>query len=209
MRVKHIWVAVTALLLALAVLPVFAAEEPPEDPLIGETGWGQACVRAMLLHYEGKLQVGMVSGGELSALGISPKVGEIPDWDRLKDLMFVQVEISGKDLLTALERSVKYHPRKNANLLHLQGVKVLCARSGETNKILRATIDGKPIEPDKIYDIAATQFLAEGGGPFVGLKSLRIITKTPNSLAKQLRFLLFPRGKVAPPEPSYVFSAGE
>jgi 2',3'-cyclic-nucleotide 2'-phosphodiesterase (5'-nucleotidase family) len=134
-----------------------------------------------------------------------PEVGETPDWKNLKDLDFVLVKVSGADLLTALERSVKYMPRKNANLLHLQGLTIFCERSGETNKVKAATIGAEPIIPEETYRVATTRFLSEGGGAFVGLKSLEVVTKEPHSLNRQIRFLFFPKGKIAPPKASYVF----
>ncbi|OGK11183.1 MAG: hypothetical protein A2Y63_00345 [Candidatus Riflebacteria bacterium RBG_13_59_9] len=195
---------------ALSLLaPTVVADGPGEDPTVQETGWGQLCVRGMLKFFEGKVDMGMVSAGELSALGTTPKVGETPDWDKLRDLEFVLVKLTGADLLTALGRSAKYMPRKNANLLHLQGLTVLCTKTGETNVVVAASVNNEPILPDQVYKVAMTKFLAEGGGPFVGLKSLEVVTKTPHSLARQIRLLLFPRGRIAAAKSSYLFPEGE
>jgi len=200
------------LIVAIALLSGFSALASPtpkntEDPLVRETGWGQACARGMLKFYEGKVDIALISGGELSALGPAPKVGEVPDWEHLKDLDFVLIKISGADLLIALERSVKYMPRKNANLLHIQGLTVFCDRTDKTNIVRTATIGEEPIVPSEIYRVATTKFLGEGGGAFVGLKSLELVTKEPHSLARQIRFLFFPKGKISAPKPSYIFPA--
>ena len=170
--------------------------ESAEDPLVRETGWGQACARGMLKFYEGKVDIAMISGGELPAFGPMPKVGEVPDWEHLKDIDFVLIKISGADLLIALERSVKYMPRKNANLLHIQGLTVFCEKAEKTNMVRTATIGEEPIVPSEIYRIATTKFLGEGGGALVGLKSLELVTKEPHSLIRQIRFLFFPQGRI-------------
>ncbi len=200
------------LIAGIALLACFSALASPahkntEDPLVRETGWGQACARGMLSFYEGKVDIAMISGGELSALGPMPKVGEIPDWEHLKDLDFVLIKISGADLLIALERSVKYMPRKNANLLHIQGLTVFCERADKTNMVRTATIGEEPIVLSEVYRVATTKFLAEGGGALVGLKSLVVVTKEPHSLVRQIRFLFFPKGKISAPKASYVFPA--
>jgi len=200
----HLMVAALGALLG-SLLIFTSAIGYNEDPAVGETGWGQLCARAMLGVFEGKVEIGLISAGELPSLGQMPKVGEQPQWDKLKDVDFVLVKMSGADLLTALERSAKYMPRKNANLLHLAGLSVFCKKNGQTNIVTAATIGAKPIIPDEIYRVAATKFLATGGGPFVGLKSLEVVTKDPHSLSRQIRLKMFPRGKVSPPETSYIF----
>lgn len=202
------------LIAGITLLAGFSALASPahkntEDPLVRETGWGQACARGMLKFYEGKVDIALISGGELPALGPMPKVGEVPDWENLKDLDFVLIKISGADLLIALERSVKYMPRKNANLLHIQGLTVFCERADKTNMVRAATVGAEPIVPSETYRVATTKFLAEGGGAFVGLKSLELVTKEPHSLARQIRFLFFPKGKISAPKPSYIFPAAK
>jgi len=205
-HIKNALLLITGIVL-LVSLPAPASPTPDnaEDPLVRETGWGQACARGMLKFYEGKVDIAMISGGELPALGPMPKVGEVPDWENLKDLDFVLIKISGADLLTALERSAKYMPRKNANLLHIQGLTVFCEKAEKTNMVKSATIGAKPIVPSETYRIATTKFLGEGGGALVGLKSLELVTKEPHSLIRQIRFLFFPRGKISAPKPSYIF----
>ncbi len=195
--------AIGALLASLLLLT--SATSYNEDPTVGETGWGQLCARSMLGVFEGKVEIGMISAGELPSLGKMPKAGEQPQWDKLKDVEFVLVKMSGSDLITALERSAKYMPRKNANLLHLAGLSVFCKKSGETNTVTAVTVGAKPVIPGETYRIAATKFLATGGGPFVGLKSLEVVTKDPHSLQRQIRLKMFPRGKVSSPETSYIF----
>jgi hypothetical protein len=197
----------TAALAALlgSVFLLTSAISYNEDPTVGETGWGQLCARSMLGVFEGKVDIALISAGELPSLGEMPKVDEQPNWEQLKDIEFVLVKISGADLMTALGRSAKYMPRKNANLLHITGLSVFCRRNGETNIVTAASVGAKPIVPGETYRVAMTKFLATGGGPFVGLKSLEVVTKDPHSLQRQIRLKLFPRGKIAPPVSSYIF----
>jgi hypothetical protein len=191
--------------LALTLALLTSATKYNEDPLVGETGWGQACTRAMVQYFEGKVTIGMISAGELPSFGPMPAVGEQPNWVKLKDIDFVLVKMSGADLITAMERSAKYLPRKNSNLLHLTGLQVFCKKNGQTNIVTAVTEGAKPIIPGDTYRVAATKFLATGGGPFVGLKSLEIVTKEPHSLQREVRFRLFPRGLIAEPVSSYNF----
>lgn len=206
MRITNRLKLMAALAWLLGSLLLFtSAVDYNEDPTIGETGWGQLCARSMLGVFEGKVEIAMISAGELPSLGPMPKVDEQPKWDKLKDLEFVLVKISGADLMTALGRSAKYMPRKNANLLHLTGLSIFCKRNGETNIVTAASVGAKPIVPGETYRVAMTKFLATGGGPFVGLRSLEVVTKDPHSLQRQIRLKMFPRGKIAPPASSYLF----
>jgi hypothetical protein len=191
--------------LCFSVAMLTSAANYNEDPLVGETGWGQVCARAMVQFFEGKVTIGVISGGELPSFGPMPKVDEQPKWDKLKDIDFVLIKLSGADLITAVSRSAKYMPRKNSNLLHMTGIQAFYRKSGETNVVTAMSDGAKPIMPGETYRIATTKFLATAGGPFVGLKSLEVVTKEPHSLQREIRFRLFPRGKVAPPASSYIF----
>lgn len=196
---------VMAAVLAASLLLLMSSVSYNEDPTLGETGWGQLCARAMLGVFEGKVEIGIISAGELPSLGPMPKVDSIPQWDKLKDLNFVLVKMSGADLQTALGRSAKFIPRRNANMLQLAGISVFCKKQGETNVVTAVTVGAKPLQPKEIYRVALTEFLANGGGPFVGLKSMEVVTKDPHSLNRQIRLKLFPRGRISPPESSYIF----
>jgi len=185
----------------------FAGEKPAEDPLKGETAWGFQVAKVMKLAFV-EAEIGLITGSEL--LSISPYVGEgdaIP-WEKLKSLDIVLAEIKGEELISAVASSVKLHPRKNTNFLQIYGAKVLCVKMEDVTKVSRITIGDEVVLPDKTYRVAMTKFLAEGGGPFVGAKSIKIVSE-PVSLQLELRKRLFPYGHVQKPEPVYFFSKPE
>ena len=185
----------------------FAGEKPAEDPLKGETAWGFQVAKVMYLAFP-NADIALITGSEL--LSISPYVAEgdpIP-WEKLRSLDIVLAEIKGEELISAVASSVKLHPRKNTNFLQIFGAKVLCVRMEDVTKVSRITIDDKVVVPDKIYRVVMTKFLAEGGGPFVGAKSIKVISE-PVSLQLELRKRLFPYGRVQKPEPVYFFSKPE
>lgn len=175
-----------------------------DDPTKGPTAWGQQVAKAMKFVFE-DAQAGIITAGELMSIGPNLKQGELIPWENIKDTEIVLVEISGAELISAVALAVKYYPRKNASFLQLFGLKALCIKQEEFVKLSRLTIGDEPINPEKTYKIAMTRFMAEGGGPFAGLESIKIISEV-KSLNTALRKLLFPVGRVGAPEPTYLFA---
>lgn len=95
--------------------------------------------------------------------------GRITVQDVLKCLQYPQdkiaiIEITGDQLIKALERSVSIYPQENRDFLQVSGIKVQVNPNAiKGARIIRVTIDGKQIQPDQKYRVAMTKPLAEGG----------------------------------------------
>ena len=174
------------------------------DPAKGPTAWGYEVAKIMsraLPENDGAL----ITAGELLSLGPMLAVGERVPWDRLKDANIVAVEIGGTDLLAAVGSAVKYYPRKNSSFLQMFGLRALCSPGEKTTQLTTLGVGDKAVAPGGTYRLVVTEFMAKGGGPFLGLKSVQLVSE-PVSLLAELRKRLFPLGEVPEPEPTYLFS---
>ncbi|NIZ40219.1 5'-nucleotidase C-terminal domain-containing protein [Entomospira entomophila] len=74
------------------------------------------------------------------------------------------VEITGKDILQALELSVRYYPQPSTSFLHISGIEYsLNPKEKFGNRIHHVLINGVPIEKDRLYTVAGNSFLLAGG----------------------------------------------
>ncbi len=183
------------------------SKDKQDDPTKGETAWGYQVARVMTRYFP-EARAGMISAAELVSLAPNLKEGDPIPWEDIKDSEIVTVEISGADLISSLASGVKFHPRKNANFLQVYGLKVLCVKDGEITKVSRVLLGDEIVRPDKVYRVAMSRFMAEGGGPFIGLESIKIVTESA-SLVQALRKYLFPAGRVGKMEPTYLFAKPE
>ncbi len=181
----------------------YKAVAPLNDPSRGETAWGFQVAKAIALAFE-DAHAGMITAGELASISKPLFEGDTIPWAELQDIKIVNTEILGSELTTAIANGVKYHPRKNTNFLQIYGLKVLCIKQDKLTKVSYILLDDKPIMPDKKYKIAMTAFMAKGGGPFVGAKSIKVISK-PKSLVDELKKRLFPIGRIGKPDAVYFF----
>lgn len=95
--------------------------------------------------------------------------GRITVQDVLKCLQYPQdkiaiIEITGAQLIKALERAVSIYPQENRDFLQVSGMKVqFNPNAPKGARIVRVTIDGKQIQPAQKYRVAMTKPLADGG----------------------------------------------
>lgn len=80
-------------------------------------------------------------------------------------------KIKGAELLKTLAHSVSKYPETAGFFPQLSGIKIIFAGSLETeNKIIRASINSRPLKAEKYYLIATNDSLAGGGDGFEELK---------------------------------------
>lgn len=87
------------------------------------------------------------------------------------DNTVVMVEASGQTIWDALEHGVSSYPAAAGGFLQVSGLEYTFDASKEPgSRIIEVTIQGKPIDKEKMYSVAANDFLTGGGDKFDMLK---------------------------------------
>lgn len=161
------------LMAAMFALPPAIAAEQNFDPTAGETAWGNYVADAMRAHY--KSDIAVIDAGTLATLVNIEIVAE--DLTRL-DIAEVEValvRLTGRDLAEILSNAAKFYPRKNNGFLQISGMTVSLDANQRQNKVTGASVGGAPIDPDKVYTVAVTKFLANGGASFGILERVNMV----------------------------------
>lgn len=113
-----------------------------------------------------------------SSIRASLKGGEVT-WGQLYAIQpfanpVIEMQFKGKDILDLLEQQWKTAYK---NILQVSG---LSYHYNENNpidyRVMDVMVNGKPINPEKLYTVAVTSFLASGGSGFSVMKRGKIIT---------------------------------
>ncbi len=114
------------------------------------------------------VQAVLMNGGGLRT-SIAP--GTITYRDVLKVLPFgntvVTIKLKGSDLLKAVEWGAVSHPNDTGAMLNPWGLTYIVTPKGVKDIL----INGKPIDPNKIYTIATNDYMASGGDHYSMLKN--------------------------------------
>lgn len=114
------------------------------------------------------VQAVLMNGGGIRA-SIAP--GTITYRDILKVLPFgdtvVTLKIKGSDLIKAVEYGGTYHPSDSGARLNPYGLTYKVTPKGVEDILL----NGKPINPNKIYTVATNDYMANGGDHYTMLKN--------------------------------------
>lgn len=129
----------------------------------GETNLGNLITEAML-DVTGADVVVTNGGGIRDSIG----EGDITVGDIVTVLPFgnyvVTKEISGADLLTALEHGLSVYPEANGGFPHIAGMEVVFNPAAEAgSRIVSLTIGGTPVDEAATYVMATNDFMAAGG----------------------------------------------
>ncbi|HEX3499217.1 MAG TPA: 5'-nucleotidase C-terminal domain-containing protein [Stellaceae bacterium] len=126
--------------------------------------------------------------------------------DILSELPFgnleILVELSGADLLTALENGVSAVEQKAGRFPQTAGLTIVYDPQVESGKRLRSvTIGGKPLAPDAVYRVTTSDYLAAGGDGYAGLSRGKVVSDTrfAKLLATTVAEYIERQGTVAPP----------
>ena len=125
--------------------------------------------------------IGLVNGGSIRAdLVYNP--GPLTKRDVLSILPFnnpiVKIEVSGKKLMEVLEHGVARSREDNepGRFPQVSGVKFKFDASRlPGQRIVEATVGGKPVDPNAIYTIATSNFLVGGGDGYTMLKDAKVL----------------------------------
>ena len=125
--------------------------------------------------------IGFVNGGSIRAdLLYNP--GVLTKRDVLSILPFnnpiVKIEVSGKTLMGVLEHGVARSREDNepGRFPQVSGMKFkFDASKLPGQRIVEATVAGKPIDPSALYTIATSNFLVGGGDGYTMLKDAKVL----------------------------------
>jgi 2',3'-cyclic-nucleotide 2'-phosphodiesterase (5'-nucleotidase family) len=100
--------------------------------------------------------------------------------DILAELPFgnviVMIELSGADLLAALENGVSQVEDKAGRFPQVSGLSfVYDLNAAKGSRVVEATVAGEPLEPGRFYKVATSEFLRGGGDGYVSLKNGKVL----------------------------------
>ncbi len=111
------------------------------------------------------------------------------------------LEMTGAQLLKALENGLWYAGKANGRFLHVSGVTIEAdSKKRGGRKILSAKVGGTPIDPASIYKVSTNSFVASGREGFDVMKEAKVILgETDGELVSNIvtRFVET-RGEVSP-----------
>ncbi|HEY0868673.1 MAG TPA: 5'-nucleotidase C-terminal domain-containing protein [Fimbriimonas sp.] len=141
----------------------------------GETIMGDVIADAMLAKGKpaGAQLALMNSGGVRSAIDAGPiTYGEVIEVQPFNNTL-VQLELKGSELLQALEHSVSGDGGHGGRFLQVsKGFHYTFDPSKPVGRrVVRATLEGRPIEPGSTYKVVVNSFTASGGDGFEVLKN--------------------------------------
>jgi 2',3'-cyclic-nucleotide 2'-phosphodiesterase (5'-nucleotidase family) len=125
--------------------------------------------------------------------------------DVLTELPFgnvtVLLEISGADLLTALEEGVSLVEDVAGRFPHVSGLSfVFDPKRPRGSRVLKVTIGGKPLDPAATYRLATNEYMMAGGDGYAALKKGKPIVDASGGplMATVVMDYIAARGTVAP-----------
>ncbi|SDW18464.1 5'-nucleotidase C-terminal domain-containing protein [Tepidimicrobium xylanilyticum] len=141
----------------------------------GESNLGNLATDAML-DITGA-DVALTNGGGIRA---SIPAGQISKGNILEVFPFgnyiVVLELTGEDIIKALEHGVDTYPEPAGKFPHVAGMTYKIDPSKEAgSRIVELLIDGKPVELNKTYTLATNDFLAVGGDGYTMFEDAPIV----------------------------------
>jgi len=128
-----------------------------------------------------KAEAAVINGGGIR----SGKVYAPGSMIRLKDVLaelpfnnrVVVVEITGADLLLAMENGLAQVPVPAGRFPQVSGMKVVFDPKLPIRKrVLSLEVAGKPVEPTRVYRVAILDFLARGGDDYTTFRAAKRVT---------------------------------
>ncbi len=142
----------------------------------GETNLGNLLTTAML--DKTGADIALTNGGGIRA---SIKKGDIKKGDVISVLPFgnyvVVIEVTGQDIIDALENGIQSYPNARGAFPHVDGIKVKFDPSQEAfSRVVEVTLDnGEKLDPAKTYSLATNDFMAVGGDQYESLKGKKTL----------------------------------
>ncbi|MBC7194393.1 MAG: 5'-nucleotidase C-terminal domain-containing protein [Caldisericia bacterium] len=122
-----------------------------------------------------KSDIAITNGGGIRA---SIKKGPIKVGDVYNVLPFdnliVKLELTGKDILDALENGFSQVEAKAGRFPQVSGLVVkVNLKNPPMSRVVEVLINGKPLELEKVYTVATNDFMANGGDGYTSFKNAK------------------------------------
>lgn len=115
------------------------------------------------------------------------------------DNTLVKVEMTGQDLLAALEHSVRLYPEQNGGFLQVSGIEFVFDPSREPGtRVMDVMIGGQALDLDKTYMVATNDFIAAGGDGYTMFQQARVLVETGEMLRDAVASYFIEEGAIAP-----------
>jgi 5'-nucleotidase len=115
--------------------------------------------------------------------------------------VLVMLEVPGKVLLEALERSVSAYPRESGGFLQVSGLSfVFDPARPPGQRVQRVVVGGEPLEPERRYKLATNSYTAGGGDGYAILATAKplVFPEDGPGLAETLLEAIERAGVIAP-----------
>lgn len=144
----------------------------------GEAGLGNFVADALRAALAA--DAALVNGGGLRGNTLYPAGSALTRADVLREMPFnntvMLLELSGADLLAALDHGVSKAPALSGRFPQVSGLTfTFDVKQPVGRRVRDAAIGGKPIDPSKLYRIATSDYLADGGDGYDVLKRGRVL----------------------------------
>lgn len=141
----------------------------------GESTMGNMITEA-LLHVSGA-DIALTNGGGIRA---SIEAGEVTKGDVLTVLPYGNtvrvIELTGADIITAIENGIKMYPEQNGGFPHVAGMTITFDSSQEAgSRVVSIMIGEDALELDKTYTLATNDFLVAGGDGYSVFKGKKVV----------------------------------
>lgn len=128
-----------------------------------------------------KADAAVINGGGIRSGKVYAPGSEIRLKDVLAELPFnnrvVVVEITGADLLLAMENGLARAPVPAGRFPQVSGIKIVFDPKFPMKKrVLSLEVAGKPAEPARVYRVAILDYLARGGDDYATFRTAKRVT---------------------------------
>jgi 2',3'-cyclic-nucleotide 2'-phosphodiesterase (5'-nucleotidase family) len=150
----------------------------------GETAFGDLIADAMRTVAKADaalMNAGGIRGGKIYAPGATitrrDVVAELPFHNNL-----VTIEVRGADLRRAIENGLSRWPSASGRFLQVSGIEVIADGGRPPGaRIISITVAGAPLEETRVYKVAATDYLVNGGDDYVTLREAKDLLPAEDS----------------------------
>ena len=152
-----------------------------------------------------KADIGLMNSGGIRGNRIYPPGTTLTRGDMLREIPFrnyaVQIEVTGKQLIEALENGFSRIEDIKGCFPHVSGMTITYAPEAEPyNRIRSVMVGDNRLDPKKIYRLATVNFLADGGDGYSTFKNCKRLDKFGGSrlLWEYARDYIADRKQIAP-----------
>ena len=133
-----------------------------------------------------KTEIGLMNGGGIRGNRTYPPGTRLTRGDMLREIPFrnhaVQIEVTGKQLVEALENGLSRIEDEKGRFPHVSGIQVTYNPEAPPYQRVRSVmVGGRPLEPEQTYSLATVHFLAEGGDGYTVFQDCKKLDKFGSS----------------------------